>query len=222
MSSTIPTTPYFLKNFLSKPVGSIPRVPVWSITFDAIPLDIIKKVNDYEVGFVKPLEDDVLAKLVGPILHTGQGCLFAQGITLPGDGMTANFEGTQQGGLFREAMNQGRDDIGKVKISFLDTSISFVEHVIRPWAVVTSFLGLVARKASYRTSINVYRWGLGNISKTPVIYQQWHFYGACPVNVSSEAIEYTVQSGFIRRDVEFSYQKYNYIPGPEGTSSFLT
>lgn len=210
----LPTMPYFLSNFLSKPVGSIPRVPIWSVTFDSIPLDTIKKVNSYETNFIQHIDDQTLSTLCGDVLHTSKGCLYAQGIQLPGDALTSNGEGQQQGGLYREYMNQGRDDLAKIKISFLDTSVSFVEHVIRPWVLMVSFLGMVKRSLEYRTNINVMRWGLGTEDAQPIVYQQWTFYGACPISVSNEDIDYTVQSGFIRRDVSFVYQKYSYYPGP--------
>lgn len=214
-AANLPTMPYFLSNFLSKPVGSIPRVPIWSITFDSIPLDTIIRVNDYEENFIQQLDDNTLKTLCGDVLHTSKGCLYAQGVQLPGDGFTSNAEGQQQGGLYREYMNQGRDDLSKIKVSFIDTSVSFVEHVVRPWVLMVSWLGMIKRSLEYRTNINVMRWGLGmNGGNTPVIYQQWTFYGACPVSVSNEDIDYTVQSGFIRRDVSFVFQKYSYYPGP--------
>lgn len=222
MDASIPTVPNFLKNFLSKPVGTIPRVPIWSLTFDKIPLDLIKTVNDYQENIIpkEMLSDSTLDYLANGVLHTSQGCLFAQGVTIPGDGFTSNAEGNQAGGLFREYVNQGRDDQSKLKVSFLDTSLSFVEHVIRPWVIVTSFLGMVARKDNYRTTINVHRWGLGDKQGQLTHYQVWKFHGACPINVSSESVEYTVQSGFIRRDVDFVYQKYEYHPGPSNASQY--
>lgn len=223
MANEAPSSAYFLKEFLSKPVGSIPRVPIWSLTFDNIPTSLILKVNDYQSNICNPPPDAaVLSKLTTGALQDSKGCLFVQGIDLPGDGFTSNAEGSQQGGLFREYMNSGREDLQKFKVSFLDTSISFVEHVIRPWVIMSSFMGMVARKEQYRAGINIFRWGLGTKdSSSPVVYQTWKFKGVIPVSVDSEKIEYTQQSGVLRRNVDFVYQSYEYNPSPKNIQTFL-
>lgn len=216
--SNVPQAPDFLKSLLSTPIGSLPKVPIWAIDFGTIPIELIENVEEYQTRLISPKPNSaLLAKLASGPLQSARGCLFAQAVALPGDGFQSNAEGTQQGGVYREYMNMGRDDPGKIKISFLDTVISFTENIIRPWVTVVSHLGMVARGPGlqYRTDMNVYRWSTGTKGGEPFIYQKWTFFGACPINVSTENIEYTPQSGVIRRDVDFVYQYYTSYPTPE-------
>lgn len=226
MSDNIPQAPDFLKSLLSTPIGSLPKVPIWAISFQAIPLWVINNITYIHSGYssiLKTPDQSLTATLAGGMLNGNRGCLFAQAVTVPGDGFTSNAEGQQNNGLYREYINQGRDDHNKIKISFLDTTISFTENIIRPWVVATSHLGMIARTGdlNYRTDMFLYRWSPGLRGGEPFIYQSWIFRQACPINVSNENIEYTPQSGVIRRDVEFIYQSYNTQAFPEDTGLFL-
>lgn len=226
MSQPIPLAPDFLKSLLSTHIGSLPKVPIWAVSFAEIPLWVIQNITYIHSGYsgtLKQPDNDLTNKLAKGVLHDSRGCLFAQAISVPGDGFTSNAEGQQNNGLYREYINQGRDDHNKIKISFLDTTISFTENIIRPWVVATSHLGMVARSGylNYRTDMFLYRWSPGLGGSEPFIYQTWVFHKACPINVSNENIEYSPQSGVIRRDVEFIYQSYNTQAFPENTGIFL-
>lgn len=224
---SVPLAPDFLTSLLSTPIGSLPKVPLWAITFSEIPLWIIQNITYIHSGYTgtyKAPDAKLTEKLAKGVLMSERGCLFAQAVSVPGDGFTSNAEGTQSNGLYREYVNQGRDDLNKIKVSFLDTTISFTENIIRPWAVATSHLGMIARSGylKYRTDMFLYRWspGMGKDNRTPFVYQTWTFKNVCPINVSNENIEYTPQTGVIRRDVDFVYQSYNTQAFPDDIKNF--
>lgn len=213
----------FLNRLISTPGGSIPRTSLWTLSFrsrygdSSLPLNLITMVNDFQPNSIENnVDTSILQELNALCSEEDGGCIFAQAITLPGDGLQSNAEGTQQGGITRTFVNQGRDDTTKIKVTFLDTTISFAENIIRPWVICTSFLGMVARGRSldYRRDMLIRRWSFGGDSEG-FIYQKWTLHNACPVNVTSEEIEYSPQTGVARRQVEFICQRYSYTSHPD-------
>jgi len=203
-----PTAPDFLKKLLSTYGGSIVLVPIWTVHFSGIPTQLLIKANDYQPGFCKDVPNinslDQIATL-----GDQQGCLFAQAISIPAEGITVGTDGQQQGGLIRGYTNSGREDMNKIKISFLDTTASFAENILRPWVVMGAFLGMIARNQKYKCELTVHKWNIRGVSK-PEVYQTWIFHDALPINVSSEEIEYTAQSANIRRQADFIFRDYTY------------
>ena len=64
----------------------------------------------------------------------------------------------------KTVVGNSRNDFNKLDMVFLDTNTSFVENVIRPWAIVTSHLGMIAYPpndpSNYRTNITLYKLGI--------------------------------------------------------------
>lgn len=216
--------PKFLQSFLSKPASALPKGAQWVLKFDGantstsskggldysgiIPIEAIKNGIKHE-----PIKWDIergLNTLVKDDDYHEKGCLFVQAVSIPGESTAINPEGLQANGYIRSTVGAGRDSFASLQIVFLDTNISFVDNVIRPWVVATANLGLVARQGpkNYRCNISVYKLGVLDTKTKPFILQKFSFFGACPISVSGEEYNYSQTNSPINRETTFTYHYY--------------
>jgi hypothetical protein len=216
--------PYFFESVLSTPAGALPKGPLWLVTFDnsydsdrnayigksGIP-SIINSVADYEPQAPKWNVTKAIGTICSDNFLQTKGCILAQNVTVPGEGIVATAaEGIQSNSFIRSKVGLGRNDFEDLRIGFLNTNVSFVDNVIRPWVIMTGHKGLIARKGrdQYRTNISVHRLGISNYGEPPFILQTFTFYGACPIQVDSEEYTYTDNGTAVVRTATFTYQWY--------------
>ena len=214
--------PFFLQSVLSTPAGSLPKGPLWVVTFEnsfdtsakayignsGIP-SIINNVDQYEPSIPKWNITKAIATICSDDFMKTKGCILTQNVTLPGEQIYHLVEGLQYNGFIRGAVGNGRQDYELLNIGFLNTNVSFVDNVIRPWVIMTGHLGMIARSGAqqYRTNITVRRLGVTDARQGPFIAQTFTFYGACPISVSSE--EYTYDNeNVVVKSASFVYQWY--------------
>jgi hypothetical protein len=193
--------PFYLESFLSKPASALPKGAQWVLTFDGLflqgndkptngnnvlPVTAIRKGISYE-----PRQWDIDASIdatLAPSYQQSKGCLFVQAVQIPGETNQANPEGLQQNGFIRTTTGNGRDAFQNLQIVFLETNVSFVDNVIRPWVIATAHLGMIARSGedNYRCNISVYKLGVISKDKNPFVLQKYTFFGACPISVTGE------------------------------------
>jgi hypothetical protein len=223
-SEIVSQIPYFLQSVLSTPAGALPKGPLWVVTFDnsydadakayigksGIP-SIINSVADYEPQAPKWNVTKAIGTICSDNFLQTKGCILAQNVTVPGEGIIATgVEGIQSNSYIRSKVGQGRNDFEDLTIGFLNTNVSFVDNVIRPWVIMTGHKGLIARKGKdqYRTNINVHKLGVSNYGEPPFILQTFTFYGACPIQVDSEEYTYNDNGTAVVRTATFTYQWY--------------
>ena len=214
---------FFLDNFLSKPASALPKGSQWVLVFEGpfqdgstserdfnevLPVPAIRLASNYE-----PRNWDTEAAISTTLTKDYQetkGCLFVQAVSIPGETNVANPEGLQQSGYIRTFVGGGRDPFQNLQISFLETNVSFVDNVIRPWVVATAHLGLIARTGAknYRCNISVYKLGVITPAETPFVLMKYTFYGVCPISVTGEEYNYTQVSTAINREAVFIYHYY--------------
>lgn len=221
---------FFLDNFLSKPASALPKGSQWILVFEGafqdsssttrdfnevLPVPAIRLASSYE-----PRKWDVEAAVNTTLAKDYQqtkGCLFVQAVSIPGESNVVNPEGLQQSGYIRTAIGEGRNAFENLQISFLETNVSFVDNVIRPWVVATAHLGMIARTGAknYRCNISVYKLGVITPTETPFVLMKYTFYGACPISVSGEEYNYTQVSSPVNREATFTYHYYTIESGQE-------
>ncbi len=206
---------YFLSEVLSTPAGALPNSSQWVLQFDDIPVSTILTARQYEPNTASSWDIGAALNIsTSKPYQSVQGCIFAQSVTIPGEGMTTNptsIGDSSFNGFIRGVVGGGRDNFEQIKISFLDTNVGFGDNVIRPWIVVTSHLGMIARPASqrYRTNLTIYKLGIFSQKTAPVVIQQYNFVGVCPINLAGEEYSYIAQTGHIRKEATFVYSYYN-------------
>ena len=215
--------PFFLESFLSKPATALPKGAQWVLQFEGafnsgsntrdypeiLPVQAILKGTKLEPR-TWDVEDAINTTLSKDYQQT-KGCLFVQAIEIPGESNQVNPEGLQQNGYIRTTVGAGRDAFANIQISFLQTNVSFVENVIRPWVIATSHLGMIARDGldNYRCNMSVYRLGVLKATQTPYIALRYTFFGACPISVTGEEYNYTQTTSPTNREATFTYHYYN-------------
>lgn len=203
------TVPFFLENFLSRPATALPKGAQWLLMFDSFPTTAIKKGLTFESQ--KWQVDQAIDSITtSDVNNNNRGCLFVQAVQIPGESFTINPEGLQQNGYLRTNVGAGRDAYNGIQVVFLDTNVSFVDNLIRPWVIATSHLGLIARSGdnNYRTNMSVFKLGVTSPNDPPYVAQKYTFYGVCPISVTGEEYSYTPVTSPTNRETTFLFHSY--------------
>jgi len=215
---------FFLSNFLSKPASALPKGAQWILVFEGAfnpnqgapdypePLPVQAILNTIKYEPKKWAIEESLRTTLGDDYQKTKGCLFAQAVQIPGENNVANPEGIQQGGYIRSYLGGGRDPFEPLQVTFLETNVSFVDNVIRPWLITTAYLGMIARSGAtknYRCNISVIKLGVITPQQPPFVLQKYTFFGACPITITGEEYNYTQTSSPINREVTFVYHYYS-------------
>ena len=212
MASEIKANPsYFLDQFLSKPVSSIPKGAQWAVFFSDLFGSILPAITEAYKFEPTPWKTEQAA---GAILTNSyqqdKGCLFCQAIGLPGDGLTPVSEGNIKTNAFlRSYVGAGRTDLPLLRMTFLETNVSFCDSFLRGWALATANFGLIARSGdkNYRTNLTCYKFGI--TPEGPIVTMQMTFEGICCVNVSDEEFNYNPGTSPVERTANFIYNSYS-------------
>jgi len=225
--------PYFLQQYLGKPASALPKNALWVANFQGV--DLVKPAilktatleqygntaaastgsdpNNPETGSGWNVAKGLDVIIEKYLKNNNKGCFFVQAVSVPGESMVANPEGIQQQNLLRTAVGGGRDAYTGLQMTFLDTNVSFVDSVIRPWVLTTARLGMKARSDAnqqYRAIIEVYKLGIYSPDKPPAVLQKYTFHGACPISVTSEEYNYIAATSPINREVVFNFHYYTF------------
>lgn len=149
--------------------------------------------------------DDANWNSVFPARSAPSIYLWTQSASFLGDGLDVSRVGSSQSGSIKGLISEGRKDFNTTNITFLESNISFVDGVLRPWAALVGHRSLKDR--TLRCDIEVFcleKWSLYwplKIRKS-IVYKN-----AVPVNIDVEEYNYTGDK-LIQRQVEFAFDRY--------------
>jgi len=207
----------FLLGFLSRPASAIAKGAQWVVTFETRKKPLkdtifpaIRLAYTYEPNTWNT--EDSASKILEEFYQKDRGCLFCQAIGLPGESMNANVEGNIVSNAFiRSYVGAGRNDFPIMRMTFLDTNISFSDSFLRGWALATANFGMIARSdddvRNYRTDIMCYKFAI--TPDGPFIIQTMTFKDACCIGVSEEEYQYTPATSPVLREARFVYNSYS-------------
>ena len=199
----------FLSNFLSNPATSIPKGAQWAVYFDDLPR-LLNTIEEAYKGEPRAWKTTRAAKILASRqFQQSHGCFFCQAIDLPGEGMTPVAEGIKSNAFIRSYIGAGRNDFPIMRMSFLETNVSFADSILRGWALATAKFGMIARTGTknYRTNLTCYKFSLG--PGAPYISQTMRFEGICCVSLGNEESNYDAMTSISRRDAQFIYNSYS-------------
>lgn len=146
------------------------------------------------------------------------GCLFAASVSIPAEqyDVTAVSVPNNRGFLPGILAGPRQTDPPTLTIEFRETNTSFTDFVMRPWTILASHFGFVARPGDVKgkkdpnnikcnMTILQYTRTLNSISMIP--RKAWTFYNCVPYNIGEESFDYaneTVQNFSVR----FTYSNY--------------
>jgi hypothetical protein len=155
-----------------------------------------------------------------------KGCVFAQAIDIPGESVVVNPEGNIMSNAFRRPyVGQGINQLPEMRMTFVDTNVSFADNFLRPWVIATANFGMIARdrndQKNYRTDIYCYKLGAYSPDRPPAITQRITFFDACCISVANEELNYAPMSTPVMREARFVYNYYSVSDASDGDNFFL-
>jgi hypothetical protein len=143
------------------------------------------------------------------------GCVFARGITLPQERAGVVRQGIRYGAHIAPIVATNREPGLNFTCNFLETNASFVDLVIRPWIVLTSHYGLIARSPLSRKSVkcnyvDVIQYAKSGMSSAPFIRKIVRFHGVVPTDTGSYSIAHT-EDGLSNRSATFAFNTYSVL-----------
>ena len=189
----------FLTDILSSPDFHIPIEANFVVSFDRLDL-IIDNLNINNLNSIIP--DKIIKTGDWSKVKDGYDIFFANGVTVPGEtvnsskaGFSAGGDGLY-GGLLSGPVLTGRANLTNFEITFLETSQSFADQVIRPWIVNAAHYGLFARKDSrsiqnFKTDVTVaFKKNTSSDSGDPVNRKIIVFKDAVPTSMEGYSASY--------------------------------
>jgi hypothetical protein len=196
----------------------------WFLWFDlsdipALQTDIQKKLREKEAvlgpsGWI--LGNDTVDKLLDWKLQlnadSSMGCVFARQVNLPGYSFEAGNSGLNYGGYTAPATSNSRSTYQKLNITFLETNASFVDFVVKPWMILSSYYGLVARGPNSDKNVKCSWCDICFLARTspgvsPAIRKVYRFTNLVPVNIQGEQYSY-MSDDMKYTSVDFVYDQY--------------
>lgn len=223
MASVLTPQPalYFLQQVLSNPASALPKGAQWVVYFEDLQKTIlpgIKQACSYEPASKSWLiekANNLLTDPSGPYQQK-QGCMFCQAIDLPGEGTTAVVEGNIKSNAFiRSYVGAGREDFPQMRMTFLETNVSFTDNFLRGWSLSTSNFGMIARNKdgsdpkNYRTNLICYKIGTVAQDLPPFVLMKMSFYDICCISVSNEEYNYSPVTAPVMREARFIFNHYS-------------
>jgi hypothetical protein len=210
---------YFLQTMESW-ISTPSNTTQWVVLFDDFP-QTLKQQTLQELEYTDGAKQGwniPYTQLTNYFLQKTTGCIFCQGFSLPRERANISYANSNRGFIGGPVVNE-RATKQNLTLDFLETNLSFVDAILRPWVILASHKGLVARPdgESIKTNITVIQYAKTNQNLSPIPRKIWTFYDVCPVAINQTNYNYADESVEIRAGVEFSYNRYQvynstYIP----------
>jgi len=151
-----------------------------------------------------------------PSVQDVAGCIFAQGIVLPGEEIALEYAGISDGsrrGFINAPIINGRANFQPLEVGFLDTNRSFVDGFLRPWSIIVAHNGLIASRTpsdDIKATITVHQLARnGRTDDDSRIRKTFIFNDCAPINISGETLDYSGGTDFPKLQAKFVYNKYS-------------
>jgi len=210
--------------------GSIPNQFQWLVLIDHFPVplytDLLQQLEHTD-GEKKGWNIERNATvLTNPIYQRVAGCVFAQGVNIPGEAVSMAYaKPTKNRGFLGTLYTDNRADLQPLTVTFLETNTSFADFVIRPWILLNSHLGMVARPGdsptsrsplNIKTNITVIQLGKTFQKRSAVTRKMWRYYNCVPMSISNSNLPYD-GTAIQTYDTQWLYSHYSveglpYIP----------
>jgi len=227
---------------------SIPLNQLWMVFFNIPPAvstesmkrwgeDIIPTVGESDINLAKNRFNNT------DMYMRNVGCAFAQTFTVPQEQNAISKVGPTNRGFLKAPILEQRQQFASINIEFLESNLSFVDFLIRPWTVLSSHLGYVARPdavSNLATDIVVINFAKGGVdfefapgvpvrsdrnvrtdtvqvrnNRGFVARKMYLFSGCTPINVGPERYGYSPEGGVDRRDTEWVFKRYQVMTPPQ-------
>jgi hypothetical protein len=219
----ISTRDYFLFQLQSW-VSSFPLQSQWIALIERFPtalntniLQGLERVDGGKSGFDINAAKTILTSY--PYQRVS-GCLFCNGATLPGESLSVTSATVPNNrGFIPGVVSGDRKSYADTPLilQFFETNTSFVDFILRPWVILASHYGFVAReddtpnsigKFNVKTNITLlyFTRTYQNISMVP--RKVFKFFNCVPINISTQEYGYDEPTSTKSYGVNFAYTNY--------------
>ena len=189
----------YFNSFIAQRYNSIPYSTQWMMHVN-IPLSITSDLRNIDTGIWNiNYGQNAILNSVGAGTNHVHGNIFAQSVTVPGErsdfarvGIESNF----RGGYNSTPVINSRVDLEPITVSFLETTYSFLDLVVRPWIIQVGHQGLVPISNDPKDSIKSTMWvmffdrGDTKTNTPPKIRKLWTFYNVFPTSCDSDTTDF--------------------------------
>jgi hypothetical protein len=138
--------------------------------------------------------------------------LWTRGVSFVGEGLNSSRVGVSQSGSIKGLIVDNRADFNAVNITFLESNVSFVDGVLRPWSVLVGYKSL--KDISLRCDIEFYALEKWNSTSPLKVRKSLLLRNAVPVLIDAEELNYSGDK-LIERQVQFVFDRYEMKITPE-------
>lgn len=198
---------------------STPAMPfLWVIVFDIPNLlsDASMNIWGEDIGAGPWGVDTALEKLHDKyeVSRNMAGCMFAQSVRFPGEMTDVDHAGIYNRGFTYAPVMTKRRIPQYLEINLLETNTSYVDAIVRPWLILSSHYGLVARPdgGSIKSNITAYELAKsGDSSKDIIKRKSWLFKDCVPSRVDDSTRKYDADQTLITRETWWQYTRYQAV-----------
>ena len=211
---------------------AIPNQFMWIAYIDPYPIALNARdfiVHEGSDGTKKPnnIDTDVKKLTADQYQRTDAGCVFLNGASIPGEQYSTSYIDLPQGsgrGFIPGIVGQNRAQFNPVTTRVMETNVSFTHSIIRPWLILASHYGLVARpagdKKNIKTTLQIIQLGK-TMADSPLINRKiFRFYNCVPVSYTPMDLPYNA-TDLQTFDIQWTYSHYNVESLPETDVNIL-
>lgn len=200
--------------------NAIPLRTQWIVIFDGFPQGLRSSIlRDLEIVTGSKDNFNIDQARTALLANENQkiiGCVYAQGVNIPSENLTVSPAAIENNrGYIQGSVIGSRDAYANqnLTIEFRETNTSFTDFILRPWLILASHFGYVARSEAEQAknpkcNIIVMQFGktLEHISSIP--RKIWTFYDCVPLNLDTRNLTYDTEV-MESYHVPFLYSRYD-------------
>ena len=185
---------------------ALPMSTQWIIVIDNYPaalrtdiIQALERIDGSKKGYdistaVTILKSFPLQRIIG--------CLFASSISIPSEQYNVDSVAVPNNRGFLPGIiaSNRQIDPPTLTIEFRDTNTSFIDHLLRPWAILASHYGYTARPGdtpgkrdplNMKCNMTLLQYGRTIESISMIPRKAWTFYNCVPYNIGEESFNYS-------------------------------
>jgi len=211
---------FFLDNF-NQWTNSIPLNTQFIILIDRYPPGLTtSNLRDLEAPTATGFDIDIAASLLTSTKNQNIiGCIFANGFTIGSESLRVreapipNNRGFIPGTILGERSGFANN---LLQVNFRETNTSFVDVLMRPWLIMSSHHGYVARDPNdieqsdkdMKCNITILQYTRSDKGLAQIPRKTWRFFNCVPTTLDSRAHLYSDSENVNNYTVGFAYDKY--------------
>jgi len=146
--------------------------------------------------------------------ETPSGCTFAQGVAIPGENMSvSHVKPNNNRGLIPGRVAGERSLPQDLILEFRETNTSFVDNIVRPWIIMGSHYGFVARDPgdikNVQANVHVYQLGKTMTGIPNVHRKHWTYYNCVPTRINQAQLTYDYDTVNTVNQTTWSYTHHS-------------